>query len=189
MFWNFCHFIFSFHCPSSIIVGLLPISAEVPLLMSNFLIWMIFKVLVFSRGGRSCWTWLWNMPGSDSGARPGWNCGSSSLLLISQSFFILWWEGTGDCINDFCQKFQDFHFAGFTMGSWAPQELITWRITVGNLAVLQVLHRHKVFGDELPGLSVDEVFSPSIYSHHIQEFPKGQLIRRIGSLGVFRTVP
>ena len=57
------------------------------------------------------------------------------------------------------------------MGSWAPQELVTWRIAVGNLAVLQVLHRHKVFGDELPGLSVDEVFSPSIYSHHIQEFP------------------
>ena len=44
------------------------------------------KVLVFSRRGRSCWTWPWNMPG---GAGPGWNCGSSSLLLISQSFFIL----------------------------------------------------------------------------------------------------
>jgi len=129
------------------------------------------KVLVFSRGGRSCWTWPWNMSGSESRARPGWNCGSSSLLLISQNFFILWWEGTGDYIIDFCQKLQDFDFTGFRMGSWAPQELLTWRITVGNLAVLQVLHRHKVFGDELPGLSVDEVFSPSIYSHHIQESP------------------
>lgn len=44
------------------------------------------KVLVFSRGGRSCWMWPWTMPG---GARPGWNCDSSSLLLISQRFFIL----------------------------------------------------------------------------------------------------
>ena len=32
----------------------------------------LLKLLVFGRGGRSCWTWQWIMPGGDSGARPGW---------------------------------------------------------------------------------------------------------------------
>ena len=73
-------------------------------------------------------------------------------------------------ILDLCQKLQDLHLAGFCQQFRTPQELIARGIAAGHLAVLQIPFSHQIFCDELPGLSVDEVFSPSIYSHHIQEF-------------------
>ena len=76
------------------------------------------KVLVFSRGGRSCWMWPWDMPGSDSGARPGWNCGSSSLYSSHKTSSYCDEKALGT-VSLTCQKFQDFHFAGFSMGLWA----------------------------------------------------------------------
>lgn len=139
MFWTFS-FIFFIPLSQQLYCGIASHFGKKSLFWCHiFLSGWSFKVFIFGRGGRSCWTWQWIMPGRDSGARPGWNCGSSSLLLISQSFFILWWEGTGDRIIDFCQKFQDFHFAGFSMGSLGPhRNYVMWRIVVGNLTVLQV---------------------------------------------------
>ena len=88
----------------------------------------------------------------------------ASVCLILQSLFITVWIGTGEGTIGLCPKLQHFHLAGFKMCLWAPQELIAWRITVGHLAVLQVLEPHKIFGDELPGLPKDGVPPPSIYS-------------------------
>ena len=78
----------------------------------------------------------------DSSVRPGCMHALGFLFFISQSFFIISGEVTGNSIIDLCQKFQDFHLAGFKMCFGAPEKLITWRITVGNLAVLQVLQPH-----------------------------------------------
>ena len=69
------------------------------------------------------------------------------------------------------QEFKNFHFACFSMGSRAPQELIAWRITVGHLAVFQVPFLHQILGDELLGIPMDEVLPSSIYPHHIEHLP------------------
>lgn len=63
--------------------------------------------------------------GCGLGAGAGWGiwgslgrrAGLGSFLLISQRFFIPAVEGTGDSITDFGQKLQDFHLAGFRVGS------------------------------------------------------------------------
>ena len=93
--------------------------------------------------------------GLGSRGSPSCSSGSGSLFLISQSLFIMEWEGTGDGIMNLGQKLQDSHLAGLSMGSRAPQELVAWRITVGHLAVLQVLFLNQILGDELPGIPED----------------------------------
>lgn len=53
-----------------------------------------------------------------------------------------------------------------------PQEPVVWRITVGHLLVYQVLFLHQIFGDELPGLPIDEIFLPRTHRDHIQHLPE-----------------
>ena len=91
----------------------------------------------------------------------------SSLFLISQSFLIPVWEGSGVNPIDLGKKLQDFHLAGFSMGPWTPPEFISWRITIGHLRVLQILFLHQIFDDELLGLPVDEILLPSTHPNHI----------------------
>lgn len=75
-----------------------------------------------------------------------------------------------DHIIDLGQKFQDFHLAGFSLGSWTTGEFISCRITIGNLLILHVLFLYQISGNELSGFSTNEVLSPIICLHHIREF-------------------
>ena len=115
-------------------------------------------------------------PGRGTGLGHGWSPGHASwpcsLCLISQSLLIEVWEGTRDCMEDLGQNLQYLHLTGLSTSSWAPQELIARRITIGHLAVVQVFLLHQIFGDEPPGLPKDPVPPPSIDSQDIEEFPR-----------------
>jgi hypothetical protein len=58
------------------------------------------------------------------------------LFLISRSPINQGLEEPRNTSTELGPVFQDFNPAGFSIGPWAPQELIASRITVGDLAVL-----------------------------------------------------
>ena len=70
---------------------------------------------------------------------------------------------------DLGQNLQHLHLIG-QRSSPAPQELVVQRITIGHLAVVQVLLLHQIFGDEPSGLPKVPVPPPSIDPQLTEEF-------------------
>ena len=84
--------------------------------------------------------------------------------LLPHSLCRWGWEGSGKPLADSEQILRDFLLVGLHIGPGTPQELVSIRVVVRHLLVLQVPFLHPHVGQQCPVLPKDALLTPDTHS-------------------------